>query len=335
MQIKVKNTGFLCINPHRLLKNVDRKISEYSISIVPEKKSLITILFHGLFRNKEEIKLNHVHPQQAITVDEFEEFVKYFKDSKYIFVSPNDIINGLDESKNHILITFDDGYFSNTLALPVLKKYDIPAVFFISSNHVVRNKCFWWDVLYRERIRQGYSQADIEAEIESFKFSKNKEIEYIIMQQFGQSVFDPISDIDRPFTPNELRLFANEKEVFIGNHTANHAILTNYSMQEAREEIVDSQLSIEKITGILPIVIAYPNGGYSEGVLKECMNIPGLKLGITTVHKKNWYPLNLDSIDAFTLSRFTLWGDYSIRSQCRFIRSELRLLDAMKRTINK
>lgn len=326
------NIKYLSAIPHHFFKNFDRKISEFSISILPENKSLITILFHGLFRNKEEIKLNHVHPQQSITVDEFEEFVKYFKNRKYTFVSPNDVIEGLDECKNHILITFDDGYFNNTLALPVLKKYDIPAVFFISSNHILRNKCFWWDVVYRERIRKGYSEAEIEAEIQSYKFKKTDDIENLITQQLGRGVLDPVSDIDRPFTPSELRMFAKEKEVFIGNHTANHAILTNYSIPEVREEIVACQLFIEELTGILPVAIAYPNGGYSESIIKECRNIRGLKMGITTVHDKNRHPLNLDSIDAFSLGRFTLWGNDSIRNQCRFIRSELRLLDTVRRT---
>ena len=52
-----------------------------------KKKSLITILFHGLFKDEDEIKLNHVDPQQSMTTKKFDQFIKYFKKHDYIFVS--------------------------------------------------------------------------------------------------------------------------------------------------------------------------------------------------------------------------------------------------------
>ena len=41
------------------------------------------------------------------------------------------------------MLTFDDGYYNNHLALPVLEEFDVPALFFISTNHVKQQKCFW------------------------------------------------------------------------------------------------------------------------------------------------------------------------------------------------
>ena len=120
----LKNKLFLSL--YKSINNLDRMFSEYSLNIYSEKKSLITILFHGLFNNDDEIKLNHVHPQQSMTVEKFRQFIEYYIKHDYIFVSPDDIQNGLDSSKNHILITFDDGYYNNNLALPILREYNIP-----------------------------------------------------------------------------------------------------------------------------------------------------------------------------------------------------------------
>jgi peptidoglycan/xylan/chitin deacetylase (PgdA/CDA1 family) len=333
MKSLLKNKNFL--SAYKSINNLDSWFSEHLLYFYNEKKSLITILFHGLFNNEDEIKLNHVHPQQSMTTEKFEQFINYYIKNNYKFVSPDDILNGLDPTKNHILITFDDGYYNNQLALPILKKYDVPALFFISSNHIKHNKCFWWDVIFRQRINQGFEKDEISIEIESLKNRKNPEIENYIINKFGKNALNPLSDIDRPFTPDELKNFAKNKQVFIGNHTTNHAILTNYSLDEARKEIDNSQNSILSMTGILPAVIAYPNGNYSNDIIRLSKMIDGLELGITTFHKKNLFPLFINKNDAFILSRFTLWGDKNIESQCKLFRSDINLLRKIIRILKK
>lgn len=333
MKWLLKNSLFLSI--YKYINNLDRRFSEYSLNLYSEKKSLITILFHGLFNNDDEIRLNHVHPQQSMTVEKFRQFIDYYVKHDYIFVSPDDIQNGLDPGKNHILITFDDGYYNNNLALPILKEYNIPALFFISSNHIKQNKCFWWDVVYRQRISQGYKIDKIFKEIESLKNKKNFDIEKYIKDKFGDNALKPLSNIDRPFTPKELKIFSSNKHVFIGNHTTNHAILTNYTNDEVREEIENSQNSIFNMTGILPTMISYPNGNYSNDIIRLSKMIKGLKFGITTIHKKNLFPLFLKKNDAFTISRFTLWGNRNIESQCKLFRSDIHLLKKIKSLLKR
>ena len=45
-----------------------------------------------------------------------------------------------------IAITFDDGYRDNLLyAAPILKKYDIPATFFVTSGYINTQRIFPWD----------------------------------------------------------------------------------------------------------------------------------------------------------------------------------------------
>lgn len=318
----------------RFVRLVDNKISQLSINLLPEKKSLITILFHGIFKNEAEIGLNHVHPQQSMTVQKFEEFVRYFKLNNYCFVSPEDVFSGLDTNKNHLMITFDDGYYSNIHVLPILKKYKVPATFFISANHVKENKCFWWDVVFRERMKQGYDLKEIELEISSLKDCKNEVIEDYLLKNFGIKSMKPLGDIDRPFSPQELTDFANHEEVFLGNHTFNHEILTNLNRSEVRQEIENAQVLIEKMTGSLPSIIAYPNGNFNEDILEVCGDINAIKVGITTIHKKNPLPLNFYG-NVYSLGRFTLWGNKSIVNQCKLIRSDIRLLGGLSRMLRK
>jgi O-antigen/teichoic acid export membrane protein/peptidoglycan/xylan/chitin deacetylase (PgdA/CDA1 family) len=71
---------------------------------------------------------------------------------KYNFVSMADAVSML-EGKTEIkpysmVISFDDGYQNNiTNALPVLKKYKIPAIFFLTTDNVETQAPYWFDRL--------------------------------------------------------------------------------------------------------------------------------------------------------------------------------------------
>ena len=319
---------------HAIAQTIDTFITNSYTFFFKEKKSLICVLFHGLFRDKTEIDSGAVDPQQSITVEIFQEFIEYFIEQEYVFVSPNDIVEGLDDKKNHILITFDDGYYNNHLALPILEKFHVPALFFISTDHVIQNKCFWWDVIYRERRREGAGIDKINREIERMKQKKNHEIENYILDIFGEESLLPIGDIDRPFMPDELKSFSRSPFVFLGNHTSSHAILSNYSHDEIRNEIENAQNRIFEITGVKPCSIAYPNGNYTDEVLKVCEEL-GLKIGITTKAHKNYLPIRAGTKKALELNRFILWGDRDIESQCRSFRSDLQPLAFAKRIVKR
>jgi len=312
-----------------VISSIDKFISNHYLKFWKDKSALMAYLVHGLFRDTKTTELNHVHPQQRITVDLLRQFIEYHLENGFIFISPGKILEGLDSDKKYMLLTFDDGYFNNYSSLPVLHEFKVPAVFFISSGHVEKNECFWWDIVYRERIKRNNPKDSVRKEISLLKRKKDFEIRQYITEHFGSKAFSPISDIDRPFTPAELSSFAEDPFVSIGNHTASHVILTNCSSEEIRSEISVAQNSLAKITGLPPVMIAYPNGNFSEEVLKISKEA-GLKFGITTMHKKNYLPISLEGYDPFMLNRFTLLGSRNIKQQCDFFRSDFQLNDALK-----
>lgn len=306
----------------------DQIIARASLKLSRERNALMTFLFHGLFLNEEEIGLNLVHPQSKITVGHFRQFVEYYLQHGYTFIATEDILNGLDAYKNYILITFDDGYFSCAHALPLLREYNIPAVFFISTAHIKNNRCFWWDVLYRERMKAKVPIEEITLELEHLKLKTAEEIEKHLIGLFSQEAFTPIGDIDRPFTPEELKDFARQKYVFLGNHTKDHAILTNYNLRDIKAQIINGQNELHQLTGIVPMAISFPNGNYSYSILAIAKE-NGLKLGITVEEKKNYLPLGADN-DFLCLRRFVLNGARDIITQCEVCRSDFVLRHKLK-----
>lgn len=317
-----------------IAKLPDLIISQFYLKFFKEKNSLLIFNLHGLFKNKEEIKQNLVDPQTWITTDQFTQFIEYYLKHNYTFVAPDDILQGLGDDKKYAMITFDDGYYNNKYALSILKKYQIPALFFISTNHIKQNKCFWWDVLYRERIKSCTSKKDILNEQNFLKSKTSDEIEQYLIEKFGEKSFEPKSDIDRPFTTSELKDFSKEKYVFLGNHTSNHAILTNYSSNEIKSQIIDAQKFINEITGIAPTAISYPNGNYSDEIIKISKET-GIKLGITVEYKKNKLPIDNQSNNCMNLGRFDLSGSNNIINQCKLFRSDILLYTSLRNFLSK
>lgn len=175
---------------------------------------------------------------------------------------------------------------------------------------------------------QGLSRDTISREQNFLKTKKSNEIEDYIVEQFGVKALRPICDVDRPLTADELKDLSLQPFVEIGNHTHTHAILTNYSTAAAKEEMLQAQDNLEKITGTRPLSVAYPNGNYSDGIVAAAKDV-GFKMGITTLESKNYLPLKNN--DLFCLKRFTLWGNGCFAGECDRTRSDFHFKEFFKR----
>lgn len=308
----------------QLIRSADAAFATLYLGLREERCALMSFLFHSLFRNQQEMERNLVDPLQRTTLAQFRQFIEYYLEHGYHFVSPDDLLKGLQPDRKYALITFDDGYFNNFQAVPILEEFNVPAVFFISTNHVLGSKCYWWDVIYRERLLQGATPRQVYHEAVALKDLRTEDIETELRKRFGNDAFTPRSDIDRPFSPDELKQFAASPMVHIGNHTANHAILTNYTDEEVRQQITNSQMALARLTGKLPISIAYPNGAHSPSIVQICSDL-GLKVGFTIRPEKAPLPLDPQPSRMMRLGRFCPHGEAPILRQCRTYRSDVLL----------
>jgi peptidoglycan/xylan/chitin deacetylase (PgdA/CDA1 family) len=266
-----------------------------------ENNHLLIYCFHGLYESVAQKDLNHIDPQNNITVSQLIEFIDYFLNLKFIFIKPEDLLGELKKNQTYVMITFDDGYFNNSLAIDVISKFKIPIVFFITTRNVCENKSFWWDVIYKYRSQKQVSLEKIYNELAHLKQFKYPEIEKYLVQNFGTICENPWSDIDRPFNSEELKYISENDYISIGNHTHNHAILTNYSNQEIKEEIEESQKILTELTGSEPITIAFPNGNFNSSVLNITKQA-GFRFAFTTKYNINTIPQINNNL--ITLNRF-------------------------------
>lgn len=313
-----------------LLESFDQIFVPTTHKLFRERNSLLIFMFHVVFENEKEMDLNVAAPQQKMTLGNYRQFIEFYLTRGYRFVSPEEILRGLDPSKKHLLLTFDDGYFNNWRLLPLMREYKVPALFFIASNFVKYQKGFWWDILYRERKKQGASEKSIDHENKLLQTRTYPAVEDYLKKAFGEKALSPVSDLDRPFSPQELRAFSREAFVFLGNHTKDHAVLTCYEDQEVRSQIVDAQNDIHEITGQYPLAFSYPNGNYSDSIV-QIVKEAGLKLGITCHFGKNFFSAGLDPSQKLRLKRFCFSSGCKIKRQAPLFCSDFSLFVAAKR----
>jgi peptidoglycan/xylan/chitin deacetylase (PgdA/CDA1 family) len=285
-----------------LLKEADTRLSQAYLARRGESDALLVFFFHGLVASQKERQNESVDPGQLAPVQSLGKLIEYFLAHGYSFVSPTSLLAGLPKRKQ-ALLTFDDGYANNQLALPVLKEYKVPALFCVSTGPSFANRAYWWDVLYRERRRAGATLPSIRAEQASLKSYTHTQIDDYLVKTFGLQALTASGDEDRPLTPAELLCLSREHLVHLGNHTRDHGILTNYEGSLVEEQIVGAQNDLRQLTGIVPRAIAYPDGGISEGVVRVARRA-GLQLGFTTAPGKNGLPIVPGSATSMALRRF-------------------------------
>jgi peptidoglycan/xylan/chitin deacetylase (PgdA/CDA1 family) len=328
-------TNIVCAVPFRsaiyqFLKRADHALSGAQVRLAERRGSLVVLFFHSLFADDRELQSEAMSPQEAMTVKKFREIIEDFLRHDFKIVSIEEVARGLDPLKKHLLLTFDDGYFNNHRALPVLEELNASAVVFVSTSHVREGRPFWWDVLFRIRRGQGWTLDEIRQE--TFKLNyhqKTEQIEKFVREAARNVPFTTVGELDRPFKPEELREFAATKRIFFENHTTRHAVLTTYSPEEILREIAEAQRDIEEMTGRRPIAIGYPNGRSSPEIF-EIARQAGLRLGFTAQRRKNYITDLNHPVKRMGLGRFQPDAAEPIDAQCRFFRSDLMLTERVQ-----
>ena len=83
-----------------------------------------------------------------ITPRFLEKTIVSYRKQGYCFVSIDqmcDILDGKDKTKPFVCLTFDDGYRDNyTLALPVLKRLEVPFAVYVTTGFIDNRLPMWW-----------------------------------------------------------------------------------------------------------------------------------------------------------------------------------------------
>jgi peptidoglycan/xylan/chitin deacetylase (PgdA/CDA1 family) len=262
------------------------------------RPALKILLFHGLYDDALGPCPPGIDKSLTCGLSTLERCLEETRKQGFSFIHANEMPKTLKSRKRLALLTFDDGYANNRLMLPILNRLQVPALLFVTTDAMLRRRLYWWDVLAREAMQRGISTDQLSRMRLHIKSLKPADIERQIETVFGEGCYQPRGDHDRPMTPEELKKFASDSLIVIGNHTHRHALLSQLNSDEIEDELHVCQNHLREITGINPQTLAYPNGRWNTKVANIAGKM-GIQYAFTTerlisplpVHAERWMSL--------------------------------------------
>ena len=230
-------------------------------------------------------------------------------------------------SRDVAVITFDDGYRDvYTYAFPVMRELRVPGVVYVPSGFIGTEKRLGHDRLWAGLSRMeergiGAMAVGVKGDFEQWMVEAwaggadaHKALDRLIQKHptpqlyaLAEALEDRlglgslrIPDGQLPMTYEMLREM-DASGVITGAHTAEHTVLTNQPLDEARREIAQCKAVLEKNTRRPIKHFAYCNGYYSAGV-EQALRAEGFVSAVTTEDMPN-----VPGVDLFALKRKVLW----------------------------
>lgn len=282
-------------------------IVDISRTVSIKENTVSILMYHRVSENSNLDNENSVHPK------DFEKQIKYISE-KYNVISFNYLSDFLERKithlpKNAVIVTFDDGYKDCYLnAFPILKKYKVPATFFIATDYINSNNLFWWDkvslalnITRKDSIfipeigtfflknakQRNIAKNEILKKLKSFNEKDKEKIVDNILHLLKIELNTEISN-DLFLNVNEITEMSNNGMEF-GCHTCSHPILTRISKSQAEYEIIQSKFILQDYIKKEINCFAYPSGtinDFNEDI-KDLLKNSGFKLAVTTIYGVN------------------------------------------------
>ncbi len=213
------------------------------------------------------------------TAEEFEARMRWVA-SRYDVLPLLDAVRALRAGRlpaRALSITFDDGYADNyENALPILRRLNLPATFFIASGFL-DGGCMFNDVVIEAVRRAPTPELDLDdlglgrhllgavelraraidrilSQLKYFEPERRARVAAQIAERAGARVPTHLM-----MTSAQVRALA-QSGMAVGAHTVTHPILAGIPLERAREEISADRARLEEITGAPVRLFAYPNG---------------------------------------------------------------------------
>ncbi|MBL7893953.1 MAG: polysaccharide deacetylase family protein [Bacteroidia bacterium] len=255
--------------------------------LMKARKKSIIINFHGV-TSVIGNRFNNRH----FDVSDFEKTLVYLKHN-FNIVSLSEIFknhqSGVAPQKKTVALTFDDGYLNNfTVALPILKKHNIPATFYLISKGLQDDSYYVWpDIvdLIQKNIRKdiilnsyvfkfpGFYCEELDKSlvdfIKSSGYSRDTYInELALAYPYYKTTAKQFPELIELIRKDDFSKYSQEPLIEYGSHTHAHYNLEYLTDEESRFEMGESKRIIVELTGKKVISIAFPDGSYSKRTLE-------------------------------------------------------------------
>jgi len=275
---------------------------------------LAILYFHHVFKTP-----NDYYPDD-IDEKKFDKLVEYLSNNFQI-LSLEEAVHKIKAKQlppRALVITFDDGYRDNyDVALPILKKYDCPATFFVATSGI-ESGVLWNDKVEqliksteKKTISSIYTGKGLDISTKSQKVEAylnitcaikyNSHDERTKLISILQSELGPISYKRNMMNDIQLKALV-EQGYSLGLHTHNHTIVSGEDEESVKQELSTNKCILENTVGKKIDFIAFPNGDFGQDFTQVHCDIAselGLKAGFSTNDGGGYYATNHFAIPRF------------------------------------
>lgn len=292
-------------------------------SVWPERRaqpSCQILLYHRINDDRDPFL-------PSMPVEQFRTQMEYVA-RNFQIVTLDDIAEGriTHPDRHHIAITFDDGYRDNfTSAFPILKNLGLPATIFLATGYIGTGTIPWYDqvclafkLTTRDAlpsVMEGAPAGALESREQRLKLLERmldwlRSIDNDGRTQAIKILFRVLGVPCSLSLPNymlnwdEVRQMLPNKITF-GAHTVTHPVLSRMPVKTLRQEVLQSQKTIEQKLKLPVRHFAYPFGRdmhcgeTAKRIVAEC----GFETAVTTE-----FGFNQPGDNLLALKRFTPWG---------------------------
>jgi sugar transferase (PEP-CTERM/EpsH1 system associated) len=290
-----------------------------------ERNSLTILAYHRVLPLPESL----LYPFQSMVMprDLFEQQIAHLK-QHYTMLTLSEAVSRLrtrDLPPRAVAVTFDDGYRDNfECALPILKKYGIPATFFVVTGALEGKNRFLWDEV-TSRVRQIRDEGTLETLLRDSLPGWLAEKVRLLgagepADKIAERVVDDMNRVppgereaglsalrrvtpDNAYADPPLMTWDEVREMrragmLVGAHTQSHPFLDELDLDAARGEIEGSIRTLEERLGEPISLFSYPRGRFKND-LKPVLQELGIEAAVTTDLGRN-----SPGVDPYELRRF-------------------------------
>ena len=295
----------------RIAYKLDYMGIRVQLRFFPRNRQTVSLYFHNLGNDLQGL-FQVADPLNAALLSDVEEIIERFLALGFRSVSPQELSD--DSIPKKLLLTLDDGYASNQLLIPILKKYQAKATCFVAGHYSENNESFWWDVVWRQR-KDNSSREKIAAENAMIKSLRYADIRAYLVKEFGEKALIPQNEHDSPMSVEELYKASREDRFFIGNHTYHHESLANLTTpEEVMQELAQDDDFFNRHNIVHIPAFAYPYGHYSEMARAAVMD-SNIKWAFTIKPTSN-----SDKCDSSLIGRNAFYPDIPLGRQVDLLR---------------